>query len=135
MNYESFFTILCIVFFSIFKTSAQEKIWFDANWNITTKKNAVYYRLVADHKSKKQQIIDYYISGKKAKEYFFVEGKENGKYAEFYNSGELRITGNFENGFREGIWKTYYKNGKIKEKGKYKVGEKVGVWKTFYKNN
>ncbi|QTD37082.1 hypothetical protein JL193_13280 [Polaribacter batillariae] len=127
------FFILLVFFTTDF--SAQEKIWFDANWNVTTKEKAVYYRPISRDKSKKQWVIDYYISGKKVKEVYYVSGKPNGKYSEFYNSGELKTTGKFEEGLKDGIWKTYYKNGKIKEKGRYKKGEKVGVWKIYYKNN
>ncbi|QOD60524.1 hypothetical protein H9I45_14440 [Polaribacter haliotis] len=130
-------SILFFLLFSFFATdfAAQEKIWFDVNSNVTTKEKAVYYRLVSSNKNEKQQIIDYYISGKKAKEFSFVKGKENGKYSEFYSSGELKTIGKFDNGRRDGVWKTYYKNGKIKEKGKYNKGEKVGVWKIYYKND
>ncbi|MFD2529272.1 MULTISPECIES: toxin-antitoxin system YwqK family antitoxin [Polaribacter] len=129
------FILVLFFFFSSFLTLAQDKIWFDANGNITTKENAVYYRVSSKNKTKKQLIIDYYISGKKAKESYFVKGKQDGKYVEFYNTGEVKVTGVYQNGLKTGMWKTYDKKGKIKKKGKYFKGEKVGVWKTFYKNN
>lgn len=121
--------------FSISGINAQEKLWFDANGNITSQEKAVYYRVFSTNKTEKQLVVDYYISGKKAKESYFVKGKPNGKYLEFYLTGEVRVVGSIKDGFREGMWKVYDKNGKIKEKGKYEQGEKVGVWKTFYKNN
>ncbi|TXD47936.1 toxin-antitoxin system YwqK family antitoxin [Polaribacter sp. IC073] len=128
-------TVLCISFFSILHMSGQEKKWLDANGNLTTKEKAVYYTFFSTDKNKGQLVTEYYISGKKAKEFYFEENKKDGKYAAFYATGEVKVIGAFEEGFRAGMWKTYDKNGNIKEKGKYDKGEKVGVWKTFYKNN
>tara|TARA_R110002049_G_scaffold222381_1_gene394026 strand:- start:100 stop:501 length:402 start_codon:yes stop_codon:yes gene_type:complete len=124
---------ICLLF--SFVTKAQEKVYFDANWNISDKENAVYYRSITSKKTKQEWIIDYYISGKKAKEVASVKGKAEGAFSMFYESGELMTAGRYVNDEKDGIWKTYYKNGKIKEKGKYQNGEKVGVWKTFYKND
>ncbi|AUC86242.1 hypothetical protein CW731_13570 [Polaribacter sp. ALD11] len=115
--------------------AAQEKNWFDANGNSSTKEKAVYYRISFNNKIENKLIVDYYISGEKAKEFFFVEGSKDGKFIEFYVTGEVKTTGKFEDGYRDGMWKTYDKNGNIKEKGKYDKGKKVGVWKNFYKNN
>ncbi len=133
MNFKNFLFFLFFISFSS-ATFCQEKVYFDDNWNVTTKENAVYYRVVSDKKSKKEWIIDYYISGKKAQEANYINGKPEGKYLLYYNTGELKKVGYFENGLKEGVWKTYDKEGKIIEKGKYKNGEKVGVWKTYYKN-
>jgi antitoxin component YwqK of YwqJK toxin-antitoxin module len=127
--------LLFVSFFSIPNTVGQDKVWFDANGNTTTKEKAVYYRVFSNDKKDNKIIIDYYLSGKKAKESYVIKGKKEGKFVEFYATGEVMIIGEFENGFREGMWKTYYNNGKIKEKGKYSSGEKTGVWKLFYKNN
>ena len=126
------FIISC---FSIPKTVGQEKIWFDVNGNVTSKEKAVYYRIFSSDNSDNKLVVDFYVSGKKASESYFVKGEKSGKFIEFYTTGEVKTTGKYEDGIREGMWKTYYKNGKIKEKGKYSKGEKVGVWKTFYKNN
>lgn len=126
---------LFISCFSLSKLSAQEKKWLDANENSTTKEKAVYYRVFSKDKKEQQLVVDFYISGEKAKEVYFIEGKKQGKYVQFYTTGEVETTGVFENGLRDGMWKMYSKRGKIKEKGKYVKGEKTGVWKTFYKNN
>ena len=116
-------------------TQAQEMVYFDANWNVTTKDNAEYYRSISSKKTKSEWVIDYYISGKKAKEVSAINGKAQGTFSMYYESGELMIDGRYKDGKKDGVWKTYYKNGKIKEKGKYKNDDKVGVWKIFYKND
>jgi len=133
MNFKIISPLLFLLFIS-FASQAQSKVYFDANWNVVTKEKAVYYRTIATEKSKKQWIIDYYISGKKAQEANYIKGKPDGKFLMYYDSGELKSIGFYEDGLKEGVWKTYDKNGKIIKKGKYKNGEKVGVWKTFYKN-
>ena len=159
-------TLLITIFvgFLISNLNAQETIWFNSDWGISTKEKAVYYRPVPEKKNNGFWIVDYYISGKKQKEGFstsaipsreqyngivnyfyengnkfqiinYVKGKPEGNFSKFYSSEELEITGKYTNGLREGIWKTFYNNGKIKERGKYREGEKVGVWKTFFKND
>ena len=75
-----------------------------------------------------------YISGGVKSEVVYEDGKKEGKYLEYYETGELSTRGDYESGMKDGIWKTYYNNGKIKERGKYDKGKKVGIWKTFYKN-
>ena len=133
MNFKLLLPLFFLAFFS-FSTHAQSKVYFDANWNVVTKEKAVYYRTISANKSKKEWIIDYYISGKKAQEANYVKGKPDGKFLMYYNTGELKSIGFYEDGLKESVWKTYDKNGKIIQKGKYKNDEKVGVWKTFYKN-
>jgi antitoxin component YwqK of YwqJK toxin-antitoxin module len=127
--------LILVSFFSTLNSACQEKIWFDIDENRATKEKAIYYRILSKGKKENKIIVDYYISGKKAKEFYFIKGKKNGKYVEFYTSGEVKTTGEFGDGVKEGMWKTYYSNGKMKEKGKYTKGEKTGVWKLFYKNN
>lgn len=158
---QLFFTFFLISFFTL-SVSAQETIWFDKNWQETTKDNSFYYR--PDPKKMKEGywIVDYYKNGQVQmegystvktpnKEVFdglvtyyhengkpshkanYVDGELNGVRKVFYESGELKEQGRYKNGKRQGNWKTFYKNGKIKTKGRYKDNEKVGVWKTFYK--
>lgn len=134
MNFK-FVTIFVIISFLSISVYSQDKVYFDENWNVTDKENASYYRLVVNTKSEKEWIIDYYISGKKAQEAKYINGKPEGKFSVYYDSGELKVEGIYEKGLKVGVWKTYYKNGKIKEKGKYDNDEKVGVWKMFYKND
>ena len=143
--------------------TAQDTVWFDSNWNLTSNENATYYRPVPKKIDAGYWIVDYYISGKKQMEGFsttneanketyvglvtyyhengqkfqmvnYINGKPVGRFSEFYDSGELKRSGKYDNGLREGSWKVYHKNGKIQEKGKYSSGEKIGIWKTFHKN-
>ncbi|MDY0780707.1 hypothetical protein [Tenacibaculum sp. IB213877] len=159
-------TLLIAMFVSFLTTStlvAQDTVWFDANWQITTKNNGEYYRPKPKKVENGYWIVDYYKDGQIQMEglsttntpleeefeglisYYHPNGKpyhkanyKNGKLdglrRVYFETGELKEEGNYVDGKKEGNWKTYYKNGKIETKGKYRDGEKVGVWKTFYKN-
>lgn len=160
---NSTFYLLLFVGFLTLSVSAQDTTWFDANWQVTTKDNAEYYRPTPQKKGNGYWIVDYYKNGKIQMEgysssavpleeefdglvtYYHDNGKpfheanyKNGKLEGvrkvYYESGELKEQGRYKDGKRDGIWKTFYKSGKIESKGKYQDGEKVGIWKTFYKN-
>ncbi|WP_086031138.1 toxin-antitoxin system YwqK family antitoxin [Tenacibaculum holothuriorum] len=155
--------LLMFVGFLTYNVTAQETIWFDANWKETNKENAEYYRPTPKKQDNGFWIIDYYKNGNVQMEgfsktnvpheekfdglvlYYHKNGKPfhkanykngvlDGVRKVFYESGDLKEQGKYKEGKRDGIWKTFYKNGKIETKGKYRNGEKVGVWKTFYKN-
>ena len=110
---------------------AQETIWLDENLSRTSQNKAVYYR-VGD---KLEGTVSYFYKNRTLyRKVFYENGKINGKFLEYFSTGELKEIGMYENGLREGNWREFYKNGKILRKGKYVKGEKVGIWKTFYKN-
>ena len=132
MNLRLKYTLL--VFLLIISSSlfAQDKIWIDANWNLTSAEKAVYYKTNIS----KEGIVSYFFknNNKLAKKETYSDGVLEGAFFEYFETGELKNAGKYEEGKKDGVWKTYYKNGKIKTRGKYREGEKVGVWKTFYKN-
>ena len=111
--------------------SAQKTTWLDVSLKETNQSQSVYYKVISSNDKEENY---FYKSGKIFRKIKRSKRKKVGGFSEFYETGELRVSGRYENGLKEGIWKTYYKNGKIKEKGKYKKGEKVGIWKAFYKN-
>jgi antitoxin component YwqK of YwqJK toxin-antitoxin module len=158
-------TLLIVMFIGFLSTtvSGQDTVWFDENWQETTKENHEYYRpvpkeikdgfwLVDYHKNGQIQmegystnknpneevfeglVIYYHPNGKIYHKANYASGKLDGVRKVFHETGELKEQGKYTNGERNGIWKTFYKNGKIETKGKYRNNEKVGVWKTFYKN-
>lgn len=127
--YTKFISI--VIFLLSLSVYSQKTIWLDVDLKETNKINSVYYKVVSEDKKKENY---FYKSGNIFRKLNYLKRKPIDNFSEFYESGELKISGKFENGLKEGIWKIYYKNGKIKEKGKYKEGEKVGIWKSFYKN-
>lgn len=137
---KSFKYIIFIgVLFITTSVTAQEIVWFNADWAIVPKKEAVYYRLKPQPTKGGYLLIDYYMSGKKKREgvstvYYPNEEHYVGVVKTYFETGELHTKVRYKDGLKDGPWKEFYKSGKIKERGKYNEGEKVGIWKTFYKN-
>jgi len=123
-------TLLCG--FLTISVSGQETIWLDKDLQKIKKQDAVYYKIGY----KLEGEVSYFYKNKNLyKKVFLVDGRPEGKYAEYYESGELKAAGKYKNDVKDGNWKEYYKTGKIKEKGRYSGGDKVGIWKVFYKND
>jgi len=62
-------------------------------------------------------------------------GYKQGKWKEYYETGELKAEGAYKNNKKIGLWKWYYKNGKLDQTGFYAAGEKTeGDWKWYYEN-
>lgn len=160
-------SVLVISLFTFFlfisAKELQQIVWLDSNHNVTTSKNAIYYRPNPKKKRRGYHIVDYYKNGSKYREGYgkftkpnneeysgivtyyyengsvskkvkYKKGTKEGDYFEYFESGDVKIIGKYENDLEEGTWKFMHKGGKIRMKGKYREGEKVGVWKTFYKN-
>jgi hypothetical protein len=155
--------IAIVVGFLTSSLSAQETIWFDSNWNETTKESAFYYRPSPAMMNKGFWIVDYFMSGAKQMEGFsstkepnkelfnglityyfetgktfqkvnYKKGKLHGDRKIFYETGELESERTYEKGLSKGVFSEYYKSGELKQTGKYDSGKQDGVWKTFYKN-
>ena len=90
--------------------------------------------------------------------FYYLDGKPEGKWLEFYKSGNLKSIINWKNGkltgkyivydkngkkSTEAIYKDgkengkyflYYSNGNIRTKGEYENGKPIGVWEYFDKD-
>lgn len=63
-----------------------------------------------------------------------AEGRRQGPWKEYYETGELRSEGGYKDGAREGDWVFYYQNGKEEQRGTYHKGKADGTWKWTYPN-
>lgn len=63
-----------------------------------------------------------------------AQGRYQGQWKLYHDSGELRAEGAYENSNRTGDWIFYHKNGKVEHRGKYVNGLPHGLWKWFYEN-
>ncbi len=64
-----------------------------------------------------------------------MEGKRQGKWKEFYETGELKSEGSYKNSNRTGKWKFYFPNKSIEVSGSYSnKGKMDGEWQWFYPN-
>lgn len=61
------------------------------------------------------------------------DGKKQGDWKEYYETGELRASGKYLNSRPTGKWKYYFEDGKIEITGTYtRKGEKDGEWIWYY---
>lgn len=62
---------------------------------------------------------------------FFRFGKRHGKWASFYETGNLQSETEYSNGIKEGTTIVWYLNGKKRYEGQFKNDLRVGKW-IFY---
>ena len=68
------------------------------------------------------------------REYFIFNGKKEGEYKQYDNSGKSSVICNYKNGNLEGEYKQYHENGKLCIICNYKNGKKEGEYKTYWPN-
>ena len=153
----------CISLSTSISSAQAEKdtLWFDANWNASTKSQASYFRPKPMKKGNGFLWKDFYLSG--AKQMEAVSLKENeevfdgivtwyyengnvmqtvkyqnnmliGERKNYHESGPLKSQYSYENGNIEGDWVGYHENSKLSEIGIYKSGTRNGEWKEYHKN-
>jgi len=63
------------------------------------------------------------------------KGYKQGKWKEFYPSGQLKAEGEYLNDRKSGPWRFFHLNGKDEQIGQYtKDGKPTGDWKWFYES-
>ena len=62
----------------------------------------------------------------------FKNGKREGYWEEYRETGLLFKKGTYKNGKKEGYWEEYRENGQLSRKGDYKNGKKEGYWEEYY---
>ena len=155
--------IAMVVGFLTFAVSAQEIMYFDANWSSTLKEKATYYRPKPKVQKNGFWIVDYFMNGKiqmegfslndvpnnekfhgLVKYYFedgklyqeinFNEGEIHGSRKVYFESGKLKTVTIYKNGKKEGKYHEYYETGELFNRGNFDNNLKEGNWKSFYKN-
>ena len=59
---------------------------------------------------------------------------QNGMYEKKHPNGQISIRGEMRDGKREGVWKSYYESGLPWSEGEYKNGVREGISITWYEN-
>ena len=72
------------------------------------------------------------VTGKKQGK--IIEGKPEGEFLTYYESGQLKEKINYKDGKKEGERILYYESGQLEEKVNYKEGVKNGEWLNYYDN-
>ena len=106
-----------------------EKILFDKHWKLTTRKNkAKYYRKIEKDPTSKHYIMkDYFVNDTlQGIAYYSSLNPEiiDGKYLEYYESGDIKVEGHFKNRLKDGVWSYWTKDEKIEKTIKYVNGIK-----------
>ena len=57
------------------------------------------------------------------------QGREQGEWKEYYESGKIKSTGNYIDGKKEGIWKSAFENDSLEQFGAFSKGKPIGPWK------
>jgi len=164
-KYHSYLLTGCFLlsFISIYaQETVKDTIWYDANWNKSTKNVASYYRPFPEKKDNGYWLIDYYLSGAKQMEahsnapdseffngtvtWYYENGnvmqtvnyKDNVLYGErknYHESGPLKSQYSYnKEGKIHGSWVSFHENSKPDENGQYDNDIKTGTWKEFHKN-
>ncbi|MCF8218028.1 MAG: hypothetical protein K9J21_03480 [Bacteroidales bacterium] len=60
-------------------------------------------------------------------------GLKQGKWEEYYESGQIKAKGKYKDGVKVGEWVYYFENGQIEQRGKYNEnGKAEGLWRWYY---
>lgn len=78
--------------------------------------------------------IDYYYSGKKQGEGWFLNGRLNGVHTMYYKNGKPSVIRNYTDGIANGIEKQYYEDGSLQQEGRFVDGKEKGIWAMYYPN-
>lgn len=63
------------------------------------------------------------------------QGLKQGKWKEFYDSGEQMGSGIYKDGKKQGEWQYFFKEGKLEQKGSYNNAGKIeGIWRWYFES-
>lgn len=62
------------------------------------------------------------------------EGKKEGPWKYYFESGKVKSSGSYANNLETGNWNYLFENGKTEETGVFKNGKFDGLWQWFYEN-
>ncbi len=138
--------LLC--FYEAKSQQAKDTIFYDKIWDISTKYNADYYRIISKEKEL-FEVKDYFLNGSiqmsgayksfnpeikeglftyydkngiKTTQESYVDNKKDGPNTRYYESGSIWVYENYSNGLLDGDCFGYFENGQIKRKENYFKG-------------
>lgn len=132
-------TSLCVLQ-SVFAQEKTDTIYYNRNWDETTRELAGYYRL--QEKVKKEdttywKFADYYMDNDQLQNEGFLgrlrPEKRIGYWKWYFQNGKPKMEGNYDDNRRVGEWKHYHTNGVLKKIGGFtEDGERDGQWKWYH---
>jgi antitoxin component YwqK of YwqJK toxin-antitoxin module len=67
-------------------------------------------------------------------EAFYVNGRIEGAFSNWYDNGQLEKTGEYKSGFSAGTWKEYYRDGQLKTIMEYRAPNRIAKTENYDKN-
>ena len=64
----------------------------------------------------------------------YLNGKKEGEWSIWYESGTPQIEGFLKDGKLHGIYREYYANGNLRYEYEYDLDRKTGIWKGWYED-
>jgi antitoxin component YwqK of YwqJK toxin-antitoxin module len=111
----------------IFEQGLRQGVWKYFYEDGTAKASATYDRDTASYQERSGD-------GTLLAEGMLSGGRSFGRWNYYYPSGKLKSTGTELNGRREGLWMRFFESGKLASEGMYKMGKTSGNW-TYYHEN
>ena len=115
----------------------QDTLFFNAEWEPTTKTNAEFFR-IEKKEGPKWLRSDYYFNTKqlqmKGTYSSLTPEKEDGYFEWYHSNGKLKHKGNYENGKHIGEHLWYGGNGNLEAKENYKDGHLDGAYEEYHPN-
>ena len=122
----------------------------DVNFNDLVKRDGLWYEKFTDKPftgkstglkqgkvkdgKKDGEWLEYFESGQLYKKYNYKDGKKEGEQFYYYENGKLRSKVNYRYGKTEGERLWYYENGQLGVKGMYKNDKRENEWFFYYEN-
>lgn len=129
---QVFFFVLVMMQLVIF---SQETIFFDKNWDETSKEAASYYRKI-EKKGGLYLIKDFYITGELQFEGYAFNDRDpldlDGVVTWYHQNGKISEKRGFSKHIPVGEVTAYYSNGVLKLKGNYKYGQFDGLYTQYF---
>jgi len=98
-----------------------KKLYYNHQWEITTKDSAVYYRICLLDTITSQYkptfiggVSDYLMNDQLVMKGSYNAGRKNGTFSFYHSNGQLESEGEFRNDLRAGNWKYYFPDGNPK---------------------
>jgi len=132
----SFFIVFA--FFQFTLSAQNDTIWYDQEWNESSKFYAEFFRPKPKKKKGKYIIKDYYINGKLQMEGPSIEQDTtifDGEVTHYFKSGITQSTVNYRNGIPHGRATEFFEDGLIKSISPYENGGMNGEYKEYYSNS
>ncbi|MBI9058549.1 MAG: hypothetical protein JEZ01_12365 [Labilibaculum sp.] len=120
---------------SYFENSQLKKIGFyDISGSVLSKSIGVWKEY--DRHGELIKVINYSIEKDKKNNLIYDSKGQllSGEWKEYYDNGNLKLSGTFNTYKKNGEWRYYYENSQLKKTGNFNDDKKIEEWQYYYEN-